>query len=336
MEKIKKSKELKLREPLFSAYHFQGTATATILENPTIENWYLNNAVILTCERKFLDGFTTPDIRIKHSSFHDCPCYDITWVTGRFLEKGFIKLVKNCIDQGYFVGYNNIDDYYVAGKTFYKKRHFAHDGLITGYDENDKTFTIYAYDSTWKYRPFKTPQAGLEKGRRSALKENKYTNFMVFKPKSEIIEFSAKTALLNIREYLNSNLRIYKKSERGTVYGTAVHKYLEMYLKKLIDSSIPYNRSDWRIMRVVWEHKKAMLKRIKLIEDELKLNNSLSDSYMQAVRLSDKARILYASYETKQRNDLLIKIISLIEEMDKIEKCTLKKLIRKAEKNEII
>ena len=79
-----------------------------------------------------------------------------------------------------------------------------------------------------------------------------------------------------------------------------------------------------------------MLKRLKLIEDELKLNNRLSESYKEAVRLSDKARILYASYETKQRNDLLIKIISLIEEMDKIEKSTLKKLIRKAEKNEII
>lgn len=336
MKKSEKCKELKIREPLFSSYHFQGVATATILENPTIENWFLNNAVILTCERKFLDGFSTPDLRIKNSAIFECPCFDTTYISSRFIEKEYMKIIKNCIDRGFFVGYSNIDDFYIEGKTFYKKRHFPHDGLIIGYNDSDKTFTIFAYDSSWKYRSFKTPQSGFEKGRKSALKDNKYSNFCVFKPKCDIFEFSAKTSLLNIREYLNSSISLYPKTKRGIVSGIAVHKYIIMYLNKLIDNSIPYHKSDWRIMRIIWEHKKVMLKRIEMIQAELGLKTGYSEAYSKALRLADKARILYASYETKQRNDLLLKIISLLKEIDKIEKNVLKRLIRKAEKNEII
>ena len=65
MKKTKKKIELPLVEPLYSTYHYQGPGTATLVNNPSIRNWYLNQVMILTCTRKFLNGFTTPQIRMQ-------------------------------------------------------------------------------------------------------------------------------------------------------------------------------------------------------------------------------------------------------------------------------
>ena len=60
---------LPLIDPLYSTFHHQGPATATITKNPTIRNWYLNESMNLVCTRKFLNGYTTPEITIWASSY---------------------------------------------------------------------------------------------------------------------------------------------------------------------------------------------------------------------------------------------------------------------------
>ena len=58
-------------------------------------------------------------------------------------------LIRSLIDNGYYVAFGGVDDYYMEGKSWYQEKHFDHDGLIVGYDQNDKTYTIYAYDQNW-------------------------------------------------------------------------------------------------------------------------------------------------------------------------------------------
>ena len=57
--------ELPLVTPLYETYHNQGSATAIIANNPSIRNWYLNNAVNLVCNRKFLRGYTSPEVDVQ-------------------------------------------------------------------------------------------------------------------------------------------------------------------------------------------------------------------------------------------------------------------------------
>ena len=76
----------------------------------------------------------------------------------RFI-KGYVHpIIREFINNGYYVFYWGIDDYYLEGKSFYKERHFNHDGLICGYDQNNKTYQIYAYDQKWIYRQFDVKQ----------------------------------------------------------------------------------------------------------------------------------------------------------------------------------
>lgn len=63
--------ELPLLEPLYSTYHYQGPCAAIAVNNPTIRNWYMNETTDLTCNRRFLNGLTTPEITVPYSSL--CP-----------------------------------------------------------------------------------------------------------------------------------------------------------------------------------------------------------------------------------------------------------------------
>ena len=78
MKKQKKI-ELPLVEPLYSTFHNQGVGTAILAENPSIRNWYLNQVMILTCTRKFLNGYTAPQIDIAEASWHINPYLDKKW-----------------------------------------------------------------------------------------------------------------------------------------------------------------------------------------------------------------------------------------------------------------
>lgn len=138
MRKSKKV-ELPLVEPLYSTYHYQGACTAILASNPTVRNWSLNQIMSLSCNRKFLKGFTSPEITVDKSSWGWCPHLIKINVSSQFEKRNINSVIRELIDNGFYIVFENVDDYYVEGKTWYKERHFNHDGLICGYDQNNKT-----------------------------------------------------------------------------------------------------------------------------------------------------------------------------------------------------
>ena len=327
MKKPKKKIELPLVEPLYSTYQFQGPGTATLINNPSIRNWYLNQVMILTCTRKFLNGFTTPEIGMAESSWNVNPYFDKKWYAMQFLEGHTHFVIRKLLDAGYYVCFSNVDDYYIVGKSWYHERHFGHDGCICGYDQENKTYCIYSYDQNWIYQKFWTPQKSFDAGRKAQFKKEQYGSICGIKPKGDQIVFSHETALKKIAEYLDSNIEKYPETAEGTVSGIIVHDYIAKYVGKLYDGSIPYKKMDRRVFRMIWEHKKVMLERIKLIEDALLLDNSLSDQYSSVVREADNCRMLYAAHHMKQRNSVLPMIQKKLLSLKETEKEILGKLI---------
>lgn len=302
---MKKKVELPLVEPIYSTYHNQGTGAAIIFDNPSIKNWYYNQAVILTCNRRFLKGYTTPEIRVEGSLWSDNPYIERKSYYMRFLKGYTHYVIKNLLDEGYYVAFGGIDDYYIEGKSWYKKRHFFHDGCICGYDQENKMYCIFAYDKDWIYKKFWTPKKSFDAGMKSSFKQENYTSIFGLKPKADRVEFSANIALKKIEEYLDSSFEKYPETEEGTVYGFIVHDYMIKYIDKLYDESIPYEKMDWRVLRVIWEHKKVMKTRIELIEKELYLGSDISSAYLSIVKEADNARMLYASHNMKRRDAIL-------------------------------
>jgi len=98
----------------------------------------------------------------------------------------------------------------------------------------------------------------------------------------------------------------------------------------LYNGSVPYEKLDRRIFRLIWEHKKVMLTRILLIEQELKLDGSIGKEYETVVREADTCRMLYASHHMKRRDSVLPIIKKKLLTLKSLEQDLLEKLLTKA------
>ena len=150
------------------------------------------------------------------------------------------------------------------------------------------------------------------------------------RPKSDKVEFSSEKAIYTMCEYLDSDMEKYPENEEGNVLGIVVHDYIAKYVGKLYDGSIPYERMDRRVFRMIWEHKKAMYERIQCIERELGMDDSLSNEYEKLVAESNTMRMLYASHHMKQRNSVLPIIQKKLLKVKENEEVLLNKLIKTA------
>lgn len=317
----------------FSTYHSQGALGVLCMQNPSIYNWLLNNTTSIECSKRFLKGFTSPEVVIPKSTIYDVPCVDSLWMPCKFFDGHVHGIIRNILDRGYYVGYSHIDDYYIPGKTWYKEKHFTHDGLICGYDQEKKTYSLFAYDKNWVYRVFDIPQKSLGKGIESGLKLGYTTNITALKAKPDRIALEPKTILANIRSYLIQNIESNPVEKDSRVTGTAVHNYIGMYLDILYKGAFAHKYTDQRIFRFLWEHKKCMYDRIKAVEDFYNLDYALSNEYKGVVQLADKARLLYAMYTKNERKELIASVKELLCEFHNKETGILNKFVELLERN---
>ena len=317
---MKKKVELPISDPIYTTYHIQGIAGAVLTENPSIRNWYLNEIMVLTCNRNFLYGFSTPWVYVCDSSFRKNPHLEKIVIPMKYLDGQIHYVIRKLIDDGYYVAFDGVDDYYVQGKTWYKERHFHYDGLICGYDQENKTYSMQAYDQSWIYRVFQTPQKCFDAGRKAAFREGRYGDICAIKPTADIVELDPKHICEKLKRYLSTSLDRYPLYVNGPVFGTVVHDYVAMFLNMLRNGTIPHERMDRRVFRMIWEHKKVMLERVLAVEESLGLDHKISGQYEAVVKEADAMRMLYASHFLKQRNSLLPCIRNKLIEVKNSEK----------------
>lgn len=329
---MNKKVELPIIEPVFSTYHYQCMATAIISSNPSIRNWALNENVTMWCEKSFLWGVTTPYLTVQFSSYEENPHLEKHFFDLTDENIIFDQLVRKYMDNGYYFYFNKIDDFYLDGKTWYKERHFFHDGILCGYDQENKLYCIYAYDNRWKYTKLWIPQESFNDGIRSMRESGEKGYLYALKPMPERVEFNPTVVVNNLKSHINTTFEVCPPTDPTGATGLAVHDYILLYLDKLLDNSIPHERMDWRIFRVIWEHKKLMLERIERMEEALSLNSTTSDLYKFIVEEANKIRLLYASYHMKRRDSLLVSIKEKLIEIKNKEKEILEKFIEEAER----
>lgn len=303
---MKKAKELPLAEPLYSTYHTQGTDGAVFAGNPSIINWYYNHLSMLYCNKQFLQGFTTPELFVYESYFWSNPYLKVLQIPLQHLGSSIHKVMRSFIDDNYYLFFNGIDDFYIKGKSWYQKRHFKHDGLLYGYDQNDRTYSIFAYDQAWRYRGFKISQDDFEAGRKSAADLHFDGTLFAIKPYAVTIALDPNEIFENIREYLGYSFRKrYTSLMDHMVFGIETHEYMIMYLIMLENGDIPYEKMDWRIFRQLWEHKKVMQGRIAAVEQKYDASPSISKEYSEVVKIANEIRMAYAVYHRKRNDSIL-------------------------------
>jgi len=333
-DKEMKKVMLPVCEPIFSTYNYQITQCVVANENPELYTWFINQCVGLQCTNMFLQDLNTPKINIEGlHNIHAMPHLDRIPISLCFSVKYIDQIVKNILDAGYYAAFRNVDDYYMKGKTFYKTMHYYHDGLIYGYDDSKRVYNIIAYDKDFKCGMFETPYTCLKKGAEPKSGDWKFCQLIAMKARRNKINLNIKVIKSKLQQYLNSNMELYRpKSKDLNVYGTAVHDYIALYLDMLYGGEIPYENRDRRILRVIWEHKKLMTKRIRIIEEKLKMDDEISKRYAEIESEADKLRLMYLKYNLKMEQGLLPIIIKRSKEMKKSEEEILRTLILRIER----
>lgn len=312
----------------------QGTASACIAMtgHPTAFNQVLHQASSIFCTTKFLNGYTTPEVTIPYTGIQYFTFIEKYAINFRFVFEDCLDIIKRMLDDGFYVVYTGVDDYYLPNKSWYGTRHMHHDGIICGYDEGDGTFSIAAHDINWIFRLIRIPMDCFVKGLKSAMSENIYGNFTAYRVKENtVVELDEKEVLKNLKIYMDSDFEKYPPGQVGSAWGSVVHDYFAMYIDKLRDGSIPYERMDWRILRPVWEHKKCMLMRIQAVEEKLGWSSELSDAYAPIVDKANRIRMAYAMYHRKRRDSMLDGIRDGILEVKKMDNEIVRKFIDKLE-----
>ena len=306
-------------EPMYSTYHWMASSGIPAKQNGTSDNWFYNNTVEWKCTRKFLQGFTSPEMSLHTGSIWSMPFLDKFGINTRFVRRCALELIKTMLDDGYYVAFSGVDDYYVKGKSWYREQHFNHDGLIIGYDDDNGTLAIAAYDQRWIFTVFNTPQECFMEGLQALCEKSSYGGIHAVKAKNEAQELNLRAIYEAVKGYLSSDIESYPLTDAGNANGIIVYDYICMYLDKLADGSIPYERRDRRIFRLIWEHKKCMLGRIRAVEERCKWDASLSADYNEVVALADKIRFIYSKFVIKYSNKDLENIQVCLMKMKKRE-----------------
>lgn len=318
-------------EPLYSTYHWLASAGIPAKQNDTSDNWYYNNTVEWRCTRKFLQGFTTPEMNLSCGSIWNMPFLDKIGVNTRFARRCALDIIKTMIDDGFYIAFSGVDDYYVKGKSWYKELHFNHDGLIIGYDDENGTLAIAAYDQRWIFTVFETPQECFIEAMTVLCDKGVYGGLFAVKTKDEVQELDVQTIYKDLKKYLSSGIDEYTLDSPDAAWGIVVYDYICMYLDKLADGSIPHERRDRRVFRLIWEHKKCMLGRIKAVEKQYGWDNELSSDYEEVVKLADKARFIYSKFVIKYSNMHLERIQVLLMQIKSLEVQILGKVLKRFE-----
>lgn len=311
--------ELPISKPLYSTYHYEGNVAALIQTNPTVKNWYLNNAIDLQCSRDFLFGKTSPFLKAVNTSWESVPNVTGKWFETKYLNEYTNDVIKNLLNDGLYVYFRGADDYFIKGKSWFNEKHFNHDGLICGYDNNSGTYSLYAYDSNWVYQLFKTTQESFNNAIKQSAENGCFCEICGIHAGTKTFEFNIDDVYLNMIKYMDSSFKKYPPDIPGDVFGFVVHDYLNMYIDKLYDKTIPHEHMDRRVFRTIWEHKKNMLERIVKSEETLELSSEISNQYCNIVKEANLIRMQYATHHMKERYSLLPIIKKELSEISSLE-----------------
>lgn len=319
--------DLPLCTPIYSVSHGQGSVTSILHNNISLRNWYLNNSMVLSVSDANPDGLFVPHVDVCQSGPEDNPYIERQFILLTFIDGAVSRVIKNMINKGYYVYFGAIDDYYMKGRHGYHERHYLHDGLICGYDQIKKTYSLYAYDTDMKYRVFDMPQSCFERARRSTEKMGCCGFLTAMKPMQTQVELDPYLIKTKIKEYLNPPVIKNNLEENKTAYGIITHKYIIKFIDALYNDDFDTVDFDLRPLKMIVEHKRVMLERIKKVEESFRMDNSISSAYSEAASKANQfwSLCLYCVIKNDKRKMPLM--MSMIERIDMLESDLLPRLI---------
>lgn len=308
--------------------------------------WFYSNYIQLQWNKDLVSKFT----------FY-LPCTEkipemvfIPWLDVQLMQKAtsaangvdIIRYIISSIDEGYYF-YSHFDELFVPKRSSYKKKHFIHDFMITGYDTDKKLFYVLGYSSNAVFETTEIKFEQLEEALFSHVEEEDKaaswlhnTIILLRKTDSCTYGFDLGNVYCSLQDYLLKTdsgkiFSMFEKPKGEHVYGIDVYSYLRKYFNLLIDNKIGY---DFRPIHTLYEHKKCMSMRLGYMASNCNIKDidGIQSAYFNIENTALDARNLQIKYMMDSNPKNLLKIIEKLDEMESLEVQTLEVLLGNIQK----
>lgn len=276
-------------QPESSTYLFYSTRLAILQTNKQAQEWLMQYFMDLRLfyhenygNFLFLEEEIEQVLDIQARSYANVEC-----------DGGILDYIRAHVVSGEYINVH-LDEFYLTHKDYYQTRHFVHENLIYGFD--DEKQELYAYgiatrqqtqQYTISYLEFLT---AYEKGKlfyfcgAEYLDQEGYAPVLLCKVK-EIPEyvFSFQEMQEKLKAYLHPKPEE-KVGEDIHVYGRDIYTWITRELTGETD----YGIVDFRVFHLLYEHKKCILRRMEYLQE----NHLLPEEYRGVV--ADYASIVNA------------------------------------------
>ncbi len=270
-----------------------------------------NDYVINTFENDIWsekDGLThTEIVSLKREEFNQ-KNPDIIAKNKEMLEKGIY------ITGGY-------DEFFIPGKRPYQKRHFNHDYVIFGYDEEERGFKSAAYMEDRSYRFYDITYEDYH----NSIAKSEYNFYVCYRkidksyvPNVDIVHLKKK-----IENYLLSREDDYA-SNRQAYFGMEAWEKFREYVQENGD-----DRLDNRFARIYMEHRNIMVKRMRKLNEMGFINDcSLTEEYHRNVYLPAQAvHDLFIKYNLTRDHKVRQRILGTIQKTNENEERIISRML---------
>lgn len=284
MEKV-----LPLADTPTETYQGSSFILSILLAHENTKNIYYNNYINLECDN--VDDIFEVKLNFSGISWEDYRLCGVAEMNMYYLKNihmdHFSGFIKERIDQGNYILFYDIDEYYLSYSKHFQYDHLWHDTYVYGYDQNE--FYVMAYRNK-KLARFGVPIHEIQSGLYYHEHADKNLSFCTFRPNSVISEtidpLRVKQSFCN---YLCSHHQT-DKNERKT-YGIGIYDVLSNSLGVMLSNAgKKAPEIDLRPFRLLWEHKRILKDHIMKMEEMMVFNPEI---HIMTAQLESNAEIIF-------------------------------------------
>ncbi|MCL2424709.1 MAG: BtrH N-terminal domain-containing protein [Oscillospiraceae bacterium] len=257
-------KILDVKQPLISCYTAYGTLFSILPKQ--LDSWIYSNFIQLVYN-KLWGTYTFEGHRFV---LKDCP--GIVFHTSprdKIMndEKTLIDMIKSAIDAGEYV-YLFVDKYYIsADKLYHGKKHFEHEILVYGYDQDNDLMFVADNFADGKFAFSSCPSGDIDKAFMRLKTNNEYAKHfgtLIVRPD---VNYSLDIEKIkhDMNAFLSSQKSYYMRKEQDMIFGVKIFENL----KKQIICCAAYGMPlDVRAFHMIYEHLLLMEERVRYMVRE--------------------------------------------------------------------
>ncbi|MBO4751041.1 MAG: hypothetical protein J5546_12100 [Lachnospiraceae bacterium] len=257
--------ELPFIFPPIETYQGDSFILGIMLAYPEYADIQYNGYINLECEKT--DCLS--DVRLAFSDslweyyrvrgLAEMNLYDIS----NFSKKTLCQFICERIDQGNYLLFYDIDEYFLSYSDNFKRKHANHDTYVYGYSEDCFQVLAYRNEHLACFSVDKVEVINALVSKKARKNVDKSRHFCTYRPSINVTVRADKVIIYEkIKAFYETRDAV--DSSQGKAQGICVYDVLLNCMKSLEKDE----KADVRPFRCLWEHKKLMKERMAYLQDD--------------------------------------------------------------------